>query len=105
MAIVCIACTLIAALPTNILLLVKRSKLGFLLALFNTSLAFFLFSFQVHEKTILLVALPALFLLKWWPHEMLLFLEVSVFSMLPLLAKDDLLLPALASTATFHLTF
>ncbi|KAH8287971.1 hypothetical protein KR018_011379 [Drosophila ironensis] len=105
MAIVCIACTLIAALPTNIVLLVKRSKLGFLLALFNTALAFFLFSFQVHEKTILLVALPALFLLKWWPHEMLLFLEVSVFSMLPLLAKDDLLLPALASTATFHLTF
>ncbi|KAH8281838.1 hypothetical protein KR054_003192 [Drosophila jambulina] len=105
MALVCVGCTLIAALPTNIALFRTRSKLGFLLALFNTSLAFFLFSFQVHEKTILLAALPALFLLKWWPNEMLLFLEVSVFSMLPLLARDELLLPALVSTVTFHLIF
>ncbi|KAH8341467.1 hypothetical protein KR059_007980 [Drosophila kikkawai] len=105
MALVCIGCTLIAALPTNIALFRRRTQLGFLLALFNTSLAFFLFSFQVHEKTILLAALPALFLLKWWPNEMLLFLEVSVFSMLPLLARDKLLLPALVSTVTFHLLF
>ncbi|KAH8389481.1 hypothetical protein KR200_009287 [Drosophila serrata] len=105
MALICIGCTLIAALPTNIALFRTRTKLGFLLALFNTSLAFFLFSFQVHEKTILLAALPSLFLLKWWPIEMLLFLEVSVFSMLPLLARDKLLLPALVSTVTFHLIF
>ncbi|KAH8244129.1 hypothetical protein KR026_000123 [Drosophila bipectinata] len=105
MALICIGCTLIAALPTNIAVFRNRSKLGFLLALFNTSLAFFLFSFQVHEKTILLAALPSLFLLKWWPNEMLLFLEVSVFSMLPLLTKDNLLLPALASTVAFHLVF
>lgn len=125
MALVCIGCTLIAALPTNIVLFRRRTKLGFILALFNTALAFFLFSFQVrnffllieeivleinlffkvHEKTILLVALPALLLLKWWPNEMLLFLEVSVFSMLPLLARDELLVPALVSTVTFHLIF
>lgn len=47
MALICIGCTLIAALPTNIAVFRNRSKLGFLLALFNTSLAFFLFSFQV----------------------------------------------------------
>ncbi|XP_043950191.1 probable dolichyl pyrophosphate Man9GlcNAc2 alpha-1,3-glucosyltransferase [Drosophila biarmipes] len=105
MALVCIGCTLLAALPTNILLFRRRSKVGFLLALFNTSLAFFLFSFQVHEKTILLVALPSLFLLKWWPYEMVIFLEVSVFSMLPLLSRDELLVPALVSTVTFHLLF
>uniref|UniRef100_A0A6P4FEG2 Alpha-1,3-glucosyltransferase n=1 Tax=Drosophila rhopaloa TaxID=1041015 RepID=A0A6P4FEG2_DRORH len=103
MALVCIGCTLIAALPTNVLLFRHRTKTGFLLALFNTALAFFLFSFQVHEKTILLAALPSLFLLKWWPNEMVIFLEVSVFSMLPLLTKDELLVPALVSTVTFHL--
>jgi len=47
MALVCIGCTLLAALPTNVLLFRRRTKAAFLLALFNTSLAFFLFSFQV----------------------------------------------------------
>ncbi|EDX04524.1 GD23688 [Drosophila simulans] len=105
MALVCIACTLIASLPTNVLLFRRRTNVGFLLALFNTSLAFFLFSFQVHEKTILLAALPALFLLKCWPNEMILFLEVTVFSMLPLLARDELLVPAVVATVAFHLIF
>ncbi|XP_017004082.2 probable dolichyl pyrophosphate Man9GlcNAc2 alpha-1,3-glucosyltransferase [Drosophila takahashii] len=105
MALVCIGCTLLAAMPTNVLLFRRRTKIGFLLALFNTSLAFFLFSFQVHEKTILLAALPSLFLLKWWPNEMVMFLEVSVFSMLPLLTRDELLVPALVSTLAFHLIF
>ncbi|EDW88812.1 probable dolichyl pyrophosphate Man9GlcNAc2 alpha-1,3-glucosyltransferase [Drosophila yakuba] len=103
MALVCIACTLVASLPTNVLLFRRRTNVGFLLALFNTSLAFFLFSFQVHEKTILLAALPALFLLKWWPNEMIIFLEVTVFSMLPLLARDELLVPAVVATVAFHL--
>ncbi|XP_017121312.1 probable dolichyl pyrophosphate Man9GlcNAc2 alpha-1,3-glucosyltransferase [Drosophila elegans] len=105
MALVCIGCTSIAALPTNVLLFRQRTKAGFLLALFNTALAFFLFSFQVHEKTILLAALPSLFLMKWWPKEMIIFLQVSLFSMLPLLTKDELLVPALVSTVTFHLIF
>ncbi|KAH8410585.1 hypothetical protein KR009_005694 [Drosophila setifemur] len=105
MALVCVGCTLIAALPSNIELFRKRNKLGFLLALFNTALAFFLFSFQVHEKTILLAALPSLLLMKWWPNEMLLFLKVSVFSILPLLEKDGLLMPALVLTMTFEITF
>ncbi|XP_017075637.2 LOW QUALITY PROTEIN: probable dolichyl pyrophosphate Man9GlcNAc2 alpha-1,3-glucosyltransferase [Drosophila eugracilis] len=105
MALVCIGCTLVAALPTNILLFRRRTNVGFLLALFNTALAFFLFSFQVHEKTILLVALPSFFLLKWWPNEMIIFLEVSVFSMLPLLIRDELLVPALVSTFVFHVIF
>ncbi|XP_017042947.2 probable dolichyl pyrophosphate Man9GlcNAc2 alpha-1,3-glucosyltransferase [Drosophila ficusphila] len=105
MALICIGCTLIAALPTNALLFKRRTKISFLLALFNTSLAFFLFSFQVHEKTILLAALPSLFLLKWWPNEMIMFLEVSVFSMIPLLTRDKLLVPALVSTLAFHLIF
>lgn len=59
----------------------------------------------MHEKTILLTALPALFLLKCWPDEMILFLEVTVFSMLPLLARDELLVPAVVATVAFHLIF
>ena len=40
-----------------------------LLALLNSSVSFFLFSFQVHEKTILLPLLPMTLLLSAAPHE------------------------------------
>ncbi|XP_001357163.3 probable dolichyl pyrophosphate Man9GlcNAc2 alpha-1,3-glucosyltransferase [Drosophila pseudoobscura] len=103
MALVCLAFTLISALPTNITLYRKRCKMGFLLSLFNTAIAFFLFSFQVHEKTILLAALPSLCLLTWWPNEIILFLEMSVFTMLPLLQRDGLLVPSLACVLIYHL--
>jgi alpha-1,3-glucosyltransferase len=40
-----------------------------LLALLNGSMSFFLFSFQVHEKTILLPLLPLTLLLSTAPHD------------------------------------
>ena len=40
-----------------------------LLALLNSSMSFFLFSFQVHEKTILLPLLPITLLLSTAPHD------------------------------------
>ncbi|KIJ54800.1 glycosyltransferase family 57 protein [Sphaerobolus stellatus SS14] len=67
-------------------------------ALLTSSLSFFLFSFQVHEKSILLSLLPATLLLsgaesvgagedREWG---ILFNNVAVFSMWPLLKKDGL---------------
>jgi len=52
--------TLLTALPSNLALFWLPSKDQFILALFNTSMSFFLFSYHVHEKSILLVAFPAL---------------------------------------------
>jgi alpha-1,3-glucosyltransferase len=40
-----------------------------LLALLNSSMSFFLFSFQVHEKTILVPLLPLTLLLSTAPHD------------------------------------
>jgi len=40
-----------------------------LLALLNSSMSFFMFSFQVHEKTILLPLLPLTLLLSTAPHD------------------------------------
>ncbi len=40
-----------------------------LLALLNSSMSFFMFSFQVHEKTILVPLLPLTLLLSTAPHE------------------------------------
>ncbi|KAG9351025.1 hypothetical protein JZ751_024914 [Albula glossodonta] len=48
--------TLLAVLPSSIKLFLNPTFWQFRLALVNSSLAFFLFSFQVHEKSILLAA-------------------------------------------------
>ena len=62
----------------------------FVYALFNSSLAFFLLSYQVHEKSILLPMLPAalLFATEEAPFLALSFGIVAAFSMFPLLRRD-----------------
>lgn len=101
MARICLFTTLAAALPTNLYLFFRANAKNFLQSLVITSLAFFLFSFQVHEKTILLATAPVLLLLtvarekKW----LVLLLQTATFSMTPLLRKDGLI------TAYFALSF
>ena len=98
----CLASTFVLSLPTNFHLLFRPSMRNFILSLVNTSLVFFLFSFHVHEKTILLAAIP-ICLLTYSETEPIItrtivpwILTVTTFSMLPLLIKDGLLLPTLA---------
>lgn len=51
--------TFLGFLPSVIdLMRRKPTRLRFILALANSSLSFFLFSFQVHEKSILIPLLP-----------------------------------------------
>ena len=59
----------------------------------TTSLSFFLFSFHVHEKTILLVTLPASLLITHHPCIAVWFNVVAGFSMYPLLVREGLSLP------------
>lgn len=68
MAIVCLVCTLIAVLPSCLHLLFNARKTTFVLSLINTSLAFFLFSFQVRRQSHALIAI------EWIPNEILSFL-------------------------------
>ncbi|XP_023166714.1 probable dolichyl pyrophosphate Man9GlcNAc2 alpha-1,3-glucosyltransferase [Drosophila hydei] len=105
MALICFGTTLLTALPINVHLFFRRSKYIFILSLFNTAASFFLFSFQVHEKTILLLTLPSICLFYWWPKEMLWFLKLSVFSMIPLFKRDNLLVPTVGLMIIFNLTF
>ncbi|XP_038049642.1 dolichyl pyrophosphate Man9GlcNAc2 alpha-1,3-glucosyltransferase-like [Patiria miniata] len=96
----CLATNGVCLLPLSIDLLragtrSANSILKFHYALINSSLVFFLFSYQVHEKSILLVALPVCCLLDRHPLLCSWFLLISTFSMLPLLIKDQLLLPYL----------
>ncbi|XP_010603531.1 dolichyl pyrophosphate Man9GlcNAc2 alpha-1,3-glucosyltransferase, partial [Fukomys damarensis] len=84
--------TLLSLLPACIKLTLHPSPRGFRFALISCALSFFLFSFQVHEKSILLVALPVCLVLHEVPFMSAWFLLVSTFSLLPLLLKDGLLL-------------
>ncbi|XP_041775526.1 probable dolichyl pyrophosphate Man9GlcNAc2 alpha-1,3-glucosyltransferase [Anopheles merus] len=95
MALVCLLCTLLAVLPSGLHLLLQKSPTirSFLYSLAVTALGFFLFSFQVHEKSILLVALPVTLLLPLEPLAACWFLQIATFSMLPLLHKDGLTVP------------
>jgi alpha-1,3-glucosyltransferase len=89
----CLGSTLLLLLPSNIHLFFRPSIKNFLLSLVNTSFVFFLCSFQVHEKSILLVAIPvALYCAQSdvSKHATLFgswFLIVSTFSMFPLLVR------------------
>eukprot|EP01047_Picozoa_sp_COSAG01_P043634 COSAG01_NODE_3889_length_5578_cov_202.537324_7_plen_472_part_00 len=58
----CSAATLGALLPSTLMLARRPNAAGLLYASVCAGLAFFLFSFQVHEKSVLLPLLPALLL-------------------------------------------
>ena len=103
----CLGTTFALSLPTNLHLLFSPSNRNFVLSLVTTSLTFFLFSFQVHEKSILLAAVPAC-LLPWVEGDSALvrrcvpwLLTISTFSMLPLLVKDGLLIPTIALSVLY----
>lgn len=101
MAKLCFAVTLLAVLPSSIDILLRPRLDKFLLSVINSSLAFFLFSFQVHEKSILLAAVPVALYLPVVPLPCFWFLLISTFSMLPLLIKDGLLISYIALTVFY----
>ncbi|XP_050023594.2 dolichyl pyrophosphate Man9GlcNAc2 alpha-1,3-glucosyltransferase [Dermacentor andersoni] len=68
----------------------------FRFSLINCSLAFFLCSYQVHEKTILFPALAFYLILHKHPGLVVWFSTVATFSMFPLLHKDGLATPYIA---------
>lgn len=100
---ICLAATTLAVLPSCINLYLKPSRERFIISLINSALSFFLFSFQVHEKSILLVAIPVLLHFHSDPLPCFWFLIISHFSMLPLLIKDGLYLAYVATLALYFL--
>ncbi|KAA1101668.1 Glucosyltransferase-like protein [Puccinia graminis f. sp. tritici] len=86
------------------------------LALYNSSIGFYLFSFQVHEKSILLPVLPLLLILSRHHRNrkrgqlvnrldwdiICLISNVSVFSMWPLLKREELGIQYLVSIVSYN---
>ena len=78
-----------------------RNVVRFLLALFNSGMAFFLCSFQVHEKSFLLPLVPLSFLALEDPLFVGWLSCIAVFSMHPLLLRDGVSLAYIATTGLF----
>ncbi|XP_077236956.1 ALG6, ALG8 glycosyltransferase family [Tasmannia lanceolata] len=94
-----------AVLPSMVQQIKAPSDQGFLYALLNSSFSFYLFSFQVHEKSILLPLLPASLLA---PEEPLVFSWLTcnaLLSMFPLICRDHLILPYVALFGLFALIY
>ncbi|XP_073104503.1 probable dolichyl pyrophosphate Man9GlcNAc2 alpha-1,3-glucosyltransferase isoform X2 [Elaeis guineensis] len=97
--------TVSAFLPSFIQQVKAPSDRGFLYALLNSSFSFYLFSYQVHEKSILLPLLPASLLAL---EEPLLFgwlMYYALLSMYPLLCRDHLILQYISVVALFGFIF
>ncbi|KAF9971210.1 Glucosyltransferase-like protein [Actinomortierella ambigua] len=88
--------TLVAFLPSCVALIARPTKRGLVYGLVNCSLSFFLLSFQVHEKSILLPALPVTLLVLDEPVVAPWFMTLACFSMYPLLYREGLVVPYLA---------
>ncbi|KAA3454663.1 putative dolichyl pyrophosphate Man9GlcNAc2 alpha-1,3-glucosyltransferase [Gossypium australe] len=100
-----LAATLITCLPSMVQQILAPSSKGFLYALLNSSFSFYLFSFQVHEKSILLPLLP-LTLLALEESRLILWLtHFAMFSMFPLLHRDKLVLAYMALYTLFILVY
>ncbi|KAF9122059.1 Glucosyltransferase-like protein [Mortierella sp. 14UC] len=82
--------TMLSFLPSTVHLIAKPTKRGLIYGLVNSSLSFFLLSFQVHEKSILLPALPITLLILDEPAIGSLFNTMAAFSMYPLLRQEIL---------------
>uniref|UniRef100_A0A131XDH3 Alpha-1,3-glucosyltransferase n=1 Tax=Hyalomma excavatum TaxID=257692 RepID=A0A131XDH3_9ACAR len=76
--------------------LLRPTTERFRFSLINCSLAFFLCSYQVHEKTILFPALAFYLILHKHPGLVVWFSTLATFSMFPLLYKDGLVTPYVA---------
>ena len=101
MALICLVSTAACMLPSSLHLFARPTPRHFRYALLNASLVFFLLSYHVHEKTILLAAIPACMLVSEEPLMATWFLTVSTASLLPLMMKDSLTIPTLALSVAF----
>lgn len=98
---ICLVTTTIALLPSCFDMYFRPSREKFIIAQINSSLSFFLFSYQVHEKSILLAAIPVALYFQYEPFACFWFLLISSFSMVPLIIKDGLLIAFFALTIFF----
>lgn len=103
MALICMLSTIVCMIPSSLHLVINPTQKNLRFSLVNGALVFFLFSFHVHEKSILLATIPACLIFSEEVFMVTWFFMVSVFSMLPLLIKDGLTVPAFSTTMFLYI--
>ena len=89
----CALATIFFSLPALLMQATKPNKDTFILCLANTSLTFFIFSYQVHEKSILIPLIPLSMLLGHGGKAASInVFIISLMTMYPLLKKDGLMI-------------
>lgn len=101
----CLGATISACLPSMIQQIWAPSSQGFLYGLLNSAFSFYMFSYQVHEKSILLPLVPASLLALEEPYLFKWITQFALFSLLPLLCRDKLILPYGALSALIILIY
>ena len=96
-----LALTVTAFAPSVAHQMARPSAEGFVWCLANTAWAFFLFSFQAHEKSALLPLLPVTLLSLRAPELVAWLPPIVCFSMWPLLRRDGLAVAYVGSVAVF----
>lgn len=86
--VVCTLATLVSSAPFCLALVRKPTPIRLLLSTSACALCAYLFSYQVHEKQILLPLLPALFAFPKAPRLVFWFSVVSMTSLFPLLLRE-----------------
>ncbi|CAD5216980.1 unnamed protein product [Bursaphelenchus xylophilus] len=89
MTIISTAATLLLSFPALLMLIGRPTERMFKLALVYVSLTFFLFSAQVHEKTILFVAMPIILHVHQYPVVVTDFLSTAAYSLFPLVFQEN----------------
>lgn len=89
----CAAITCLASVPFVVAVAMRPSRLRLLLAVAGCSLAAYLFSYQVHEKQVLLPLLPISLLVGHYPIVACWASQVATFSLFPLLLREHLIIP------------
>ncbi|XP_075244981.1 putative dolichyl pyrophosphate Man9GlcNAc2 alpha-1,3-glucosyltransferase [Convolutriloba macropyga] len=104
LAVLSASLTLLASLPSCILVFKQRNIKNFFTSLTSTALSFFLFSYQVHEKSILLFSIPLTLLVEYTNcHLVIHYLTVCSLSMSHLYFKDEFLLSATSYNLLFSI--
>ncbi|CAM8946747.1 unnamed protein product [Rhodiola kirilowii] len=100
---VSLTATVLTCLPSMIHQIRYPSYRSFLYGMLNSAFAFYFFSFQVHEKSILLPLLPASLLAFEEPFLYFWFTHFAMLSMFPLLVRDKLIVPYTVLSILFTL--
>ena len=93
----CMGLTLASAAPALLQQLRRPSQKGLLFCMASSAFSFFLFAYQVHEKSILLPLLPLTLLAPDLPLLAAWMPAMAAFSMFPLLKKDCLVVAYLGA--------